>query len=301
MAQASAVKTYDAVGNREDLTDYISTITRHETPLYSGLQKTKAYARLHEWQTDTLSTGSSNAQIEGADFSFAIPASRSRLNNNTQIFTKTLEVSRTQDVVSKAGLDEEFAYQMSKRMKEIATDIEKALITGTGNTGASGTARELEGILSFIETNVETGTGTASESLSEDMYNDLLQAIWDEGGRPDTTYVNGYQKRKISSFSSNNQRYVQMDDESKLKNSISIYESDFGVQRIELDPFMDADKVMALQKDLWAVAVLDGLKPVDVAKVGDSKRGAVVTELTLEARNEKGSGKVTGLTTSGAI
>lgn len=284
--------------NREDLTDYISTITRHETPLYSGLQKTKAYARLHEWQTDTLNTGSTNAQIEGADFSFAIPASRTRLTNNTQIFTKTLEVSRTQDVVSKAGLDEEFAYQMDKRMKEIATDIEEALITGTGNTGASGTARSLKGILSFITTNVETGTGTGNEQLTETMYNDLLQDIWTAGGRPDTTYVNGYQKRKISSFSSNNQRFVTMDESDKLKNSVSVYESDFGMQRIELDPFMDADKLIALQKDLWAVAVLDGLKPVDVAKVGDSKRGALVTELTLEGRNEAGSGKVTQLATS---
>ncbi len=298
MAQATAVKTYDAVGNREDLTDYISTITRHETPLYSGLQKTKAYARLHEWQTDTLNTGSSNAQIEGADFTFAIPASRTRLTNNTQIFTKTLEVSRTQDVVSKAGLDEEFAYQMDKRMKEIATDIEEALITGTGNTGASGTARALKGILGFITTNVETGTGTATEQLTETMYNNLLQAIWTAGGRPDTTYVNGYQKRKISGFSSNNQRFVTMDEGDKLKNSVSVYESDFGVQRIELDPFMNSDQIIAIQKDLWAVAVLDGLKPVDVAKVGDSRRGALVTELTLESRNEAGSGKITGLATS---
>jgi len=298
MAQSSAVKTYDAVGNREDLTDVIATITRHETPIFSSLEKVKCSAKLHEWQTDTLSTGSSNAAIEGADFSFSIPSARSRVTNNTQIFTKTLEVSDTQREVSTAGLEDEFAYQMEKRMKEIATDVENALITGTGNSGASGTARELKGILAWMTTNVETGTGTGSETLTEDTYNDLLQTIWTAGGRPDYSYVNGYQKRQISSFSTSNTRYLEISGEGELKNTIAVYESDFGRQRIELDSFMTSTVVAALQRDMWKVATLRGIKSVDVATVGDSKRGALVGELTLEARNEAASGQITGLSTS---
>lgn len=298
MAQASALKTYGAVGEREDLTDVIAVITRHETPIFSGLEKVKARGTLHEWQTDSLSTGSDNAQIEGADFQFAIPGYRTRVSNNTQIFTKTLEVSRTMRAVDVAGVEDEFAYQMEKRMKEIATDVEEALITGTGNTGASGTARRLKGILGFITTNVETGTGTGTEALTETMYNDLLQTIWTAGGRPDYTYVNGFQKRKISGFSSNNTRYVEMAEGGELKNSVSVYESDFGRQRIELDPFMNTDTVVAVQRDMWKVAVLDPIHKVDVATVGDATRAALVGELTLEARNEAASGKITGLTTS---
>lgn len=298
MAQSSAIKTYGAVGEREDLTDVIATITRHETPLFSGLKKTKARGTLHEWQTDSLSTGSDNAAIEGADFSFAIPGYRSRVSNNTQIFTKTLEVSRTMQVVDVAGLEDEFAYQMEKRMKEIATDVEEALITGTGNTGASGTARRLKGILAFITTNVETGTGTGSEVLTETMYNDLLEAIWNSGGRPDYTYVNGFQKRKISGFATSNQRYLEMNEDAKLVNKVSVYESDFGMQRIELDPFMTTSVVAALQRDMWEVAILDPIHKVDVATVGDARRGALVGELTLQARNEAASGEITGLTTS---
>ncbi len=298
MAQSTAVKTYDAIGNREDLTDVIAVITRHETPLFSGLEKTKAYARLHEWQTDTLSTGSSNAQIEGADFTFAIPGARSRVTNNTQIFSKTLEVSRTQQITNVAGLEDEFKYQMEKRMKEIATDIEKALITGTGNSGASGTARELKGALAWITTNVETGTGTAAHYLTETLYNNLLQTIWAAGGRPDYTYVNGFQKRQISSFSTPNQRYIEVKNPGELQNSVSVYDSDFGRINIELNPFMTTTKTLVIQKDMWRVAVLDGVHPQDVATVGDAKRGALVGELTLEAKNEASSGQNTNLSTS---
>ena len=183
-------------------------------------------------------------------------------------------------------------------MKEIATDVEKQLITGTGNSGASGTARELKGILSFIATNVETGTGSGTEALTEDMYNDLLQTIWSAGGRPDYTYVNAFQKRQISSFSTSNTRYLEISGEGELKNTIAVYESDFGRQRIELDSFMTTSVVAALQRDMWKVAVLRGIKPVDVANVGDAKRGALVGELTLESRNEAASGQITGLSTS---
>jgi hypothetical protein len=83
-----------------------------------------------------------------------------------------------------------------------------------------------------------------------------------------------------------------------LKNSVSAYESDFGVQRIVLDSFMDTDKVAVLQRDMWKVAVLRGIKPVDVATVADAKRGALVGELTLESRNEAASGEIVSLKTS---
>lgn len=298
MAENTAIKTYDAIGDREDLTDIISVITRYETPIFSSLAKTAAKATYHEWQTDTLNTGNANAAIEGADFTFAIPQARVRLGNYTQIFTKSLEVSETQRTVSVAGLDDEFAYQMEKRMKEIATDIETALIGGTANSGASGTARQLQGILSYIQTNVESGTGSGAEALTEDMYNDLLQSIWSAGGRPDFTYVNGFQKRQISSFSTPNTRYLEISGEGELKNTVAVYESDFGRQRIELDSFMDTDKVIALEREKWAVAQLRPIRVVDVATVGDAKRGALVGELTLEARNEASSGKIIELATS---
>lgn len=299
MAQSTALKTYDAVGNREDLTDTISIITRHETPLFSTLSKTKADARYHEWQTDTLSTGSSNAFIEGADYTFAIPGARTRVGNYTQIFNKTLEVSYTQDAVSVAGVSSEFQFQLKKRMQEIATDIEKALITGTGNSGASGTARTLKGFLSYIATNAETGTGTAAHYLTETLFNNLLQTIWSAGGRPDTVHVNGFQKRQISAFSTPNQRYIQMGQgDDALKNTVSIYESDFGRLRVELNPFMDTDKTLVIQKDMWAIAMLRGIQTYEVPSVGSSKRGAIEGELTLVSKNEAASGKNTNLSTS---
>lgn len=297
MAQASAVLTYDAVGNKEDLLDVITNISPTETPMFSSFGKVKAKSTYHEWLTDSLATATANAHIEGADYSFSKRDPRTRLGNWTQIFQTPVEVSDTQRAVETAGLEDEFAYQMAKALKEHARDIEYALVKGTGNSGASGTARELKGVLAWISTNVETGTGTGTEALTEDMFNDALQAIWEEGGHPDTAYANGFQKRQISSFTASSTKFVEA-DKKEIIQGVDVYDSDFGRIKIVADRYMDTDKVAILQSDLWKVAVLRPTKSIDVAKVGSSTRGVVESELTLEARNEAGSGKIVDLTTS---
>ena len=60
--------TYEAIGNREDLSDVIYRIDPTETPFMSGIEKEKASAVAHEWQTQALAAASSaNAQLEGDD------------------------------------------------------------------------------------------------------------------------------------------------------------------------------------------------------------------------------------------
>ena len=63
---------YSAVGEREDLSDVIYSISPTDTPFMSTVGKTKATAVLHEWQTDSLAAAvSTNAAVEGADASSA--------------------------------------------------------------------------------------------------------------------------------------------------------------------------------------------------------------------------------------
>lgn len=297
MAEASAKLTYDAVGNKEDLTDIISNISPTETPFLSKFGKTKARGTYHEWQTDTLANAADNAQIEGDDYSFTKPASRTRLGAYTQIFMTAVEVSDTQRAVDTAGLEDEFVYQMEKKMKEHARDIEIALVTGTGNSGASGTARRLKGVLPWITSNVETGTGTGAEALSEGMFNDLLQNIWEDGGMPEAAYANGFQKRKISDFTASNTRNVGASEKEVIK-GVDVYDSDFGRIKIVPHRYMTTSVVAVLDNSLWKVAMLRPTKKVDVAKIGSATRAVIETELGMEARNELGNGQITGLSTS---
>ena len=295
----ATLMTYDqSAGNREDLINMVVNITPTETPMLSGFAKGKATATFHQWVRDNLSAVGDSKVVEGSDATFGTLVARTTEANYTQINRKTFQVSDTQNVVLKAGVaGAEYNYQLAKALKELARDMEKDIVTGTSASGATGTARNARGVIDFMSSNVETGTGTGTEVLTESMYNDLLQTIYDSGGNPDTTYVNGFQKRKISGFTASQTRNIEATSK-KLVASIDVYESDFGLQRIILDRHMDTDKVAALEKKYWKIAMLRPVKHTPIAKIGSSQRGMIEAEWTVEALAQDSSGKVTGLTTS---
>jgi hypothetical protein len=78
---ASTLATYQAIGNREDLTDMIYRIAPVDTPFVSGVEREKATATLHEWQTQDLATAATNAQLEGDDSATNSTTVTVRLNN----------------------------------------------------------------------------------------------------------------------------------------------------------------------------------------------------------------------------
>lgn len=281
-----AVTTYTAVGNREDLSDIITNIAPTETPLYSMFGKTTAKATYHEWIEDDLSAPGANAQVEGADYTINTATARTRKGNYTQIFSKGYGVSGTQEAVLKAGIKSEIAYQMAKAMKEIARDVEYAIINNTAAVaGDAVTARQMGGIQAFVTTNVLANGGTP-RALTETLLNDGLQQAWEAGGSPDVVVVNGTNKRTISGFTAGATKEIYAKDK-RLVASVDVYESDFGLVRVIANRWMPADKVFILEKGRFKTAYLRPFKQEEKAKTGDKVEKVVVGELTLEARAEK--------------
>jgi hypothetical protein len=286
--------TYTAVGNREDLSDIITNISPTQTPIYSLIGRTVAKATYHEWLEDELAAPGANAQVEGADFSGIIqaPTARVRKGNYTQIFSKGYGVSGTQEVVLKAGIKSEIAYQMAKAMKEIARDVEYAIITNAAAVaGDATTARQMGGIPAFVTTNVTDAGGVA---LTEDMLNDAIQASWKAGGEPDTVVVSGKNKRAISGFTAGVTKTVSADDK-RLIAAVDVYESDFGMVKIIADRWMPDTDLFVLDKSYLKVAYLRPFKQEEVAKTGDRTEKVIVGELTLEVRAEKAQARITNL------
>lgn len=124
---AGTFQTHQAIGNREDLADVIYDISPMEFPFMSRAARTKAKNTLHEWQTDALDAAAANAQIEGDDSAVNTAVPTVRLNNKTQIFKKTVQVSGTQDAMDPAGRARDSAYQLMKRGKEIKRKVMELL------------------------------------------------------------------------------------------------------------------------------------------------------------------------------
>ena len=157
-----------SVSEREQLANFISMITRDETPFMSSIGKTKAMGVYHEWQTDELVAPRNSRVVQGADFAavrpdgdgggdnafsdnFADPG-RTRLGNYTQINAKTVAVSNTKRAVDQAGLSDEYAYQLKKRGTEMRRDIEQDLIhsINTASGGSGSAAGTFGGVAAWI-------------------------------------------------------------------------------------------------------------------------------------------------------
>lgn len=288
-------QTYDTKTNHEDLTDVLTKIGDMTTPVYSKLRKVSAKNTLHEWSTYEHDSAAVNAQIEGDTYEYGALTAPSRLTNYTQIFRKTFQVSNTQQAVDPAGMEDEYAFRVQVALEAIGRDIEKALVTGSGNSGASGTGRELKGIMGFITTNISTGTGTG-RALTEAELNSLIQDCYKNGGRPDWLLGSYTQVNKLAQLMSSDRTYN--DGNKEFTSQMLVYSSPFGRLMVEGDSQVADAELAVLQKDMWAVAQLRPVAKKDTPETADAKNGVLIGELTLEARAEKMNGKMTGLATA---
>lgn len=313
---ADTTSTYDAIGNREDLSDVIYDISPTQTPFISAIAHVSATATNHEWQTDALAAAASNAVIEGEDATTTAAIPTVRLGNQTQISDKVPRVTRTQRQVNSAGRGDELDYQIMKSGKELKRDMEFALLANNAKVvGSESVARELAGVPAWITTNTAnvgvgganpTGDGTDARTdgtqtvLTEADLKLVLAGCWDEGGEPDTIMTGSFNKQAMSAFvgggtSGPAQRTV---NGTRVETAIDIYVSDFGSLAVVPNRFMRARDMLVLDTDMWAMASLAEFQENPIAKTGDSDRVQLLSEYTLMARNEAASGIVADLTTA---
>jgi len=313
--ETNAFATYEAVGNREDLTNAIYRIDPTDTPFISGIERAKANATKHEWQTQSLAAAASNKQLEGDGFSAAAATPTVRLSNECQISYKVARVTNTQRVVNKAGRGDEMTYQMMLKGLELRRDLE-VNVAGTNQAKATGTdtaARALASVLSWLKTNTSKGGGSGADpsaadgtgtrtdgtqrAFTESLLKTVLQSAWTNGGKPDTIMVGAFNKQQFSTFTGRSSPIEQASSK-KIVAAVDAYESDFGRLKVVPNRFMRTRDCLVLQMDMWAKATLRDMNTIDIAVTGDSVSKAIVTEMTIEARNEKASGGVFDLTTS---
>jgi hypothetical protein len=363
--QGPARGTGKDVSQREDLANFITMITRDETPFMSSIGSAKATAIYHEWQTDKLEVPGNSTIGEGTDYiqpaagggtgtptvgnKFAESGpNRTRLGNYTQINGKTIAVSGTRRAVDQAGVADEYAYQLKKRGTELRRDVEHDMIHSFNTSAAVGsqanTARSAGGYQAFInstatvnylggwEAPATQGDGTgriksnaaaagqpAKGSLSLTEIDSVMQKIYEEGGKATKIMLSPKLRRDFSDLMISDTGVVRnIDEGGKLRQSVDVYMSDFGdimvvpnyimgltnaVQFTQtngttnLGATTDVANFSALIYDpMWfAMASLRPMQEVDVGQQGDSTKGMMIEEATLEVRNPTGCGAIYGL------
>lgn len=322
MAQpAETFSSYDAVGNREDLSDIIYDWSPDETVFMSNIGTSNAKAKRHDWQTDVLTAASAtNAVIEGDDAITDASTPTVRPQNYTQISDKVARVTGTQEVVDKAGRGSEMDYQVAKRSRELKTDVEKQMLSNTASViGDDTTARVSGGMAAWVETNSDrgatgtdggynTGTGVVDaagngtqRAFSETILKNVMKARADAGASQKTTqlYMGSHVKTVASGFPGiAAQRNQSNDKAAKIVGAADMYLSDFGWVAFIYSQHIAARDALFVDPDMVSMAILRDFHSADLARTGDTMRKQILVEYTLKVNNEKAHGVAADLSTS---
>lgn len=318
---ALPVNTFDSYsinGFLQDIEDRIYDISPEDTPFMTKTGKTKVTNKYHEWQTDALRAAADNAHIEGDDTIADAMTPTVTLGNYQQIFKNAVSVPGSDKYMTKAGRGAEIVRQTARIMAAQKLDQEKALFANQARSaGASGvTPRRLAGMPAWLTTNTDfqtgssgadpTGDGTNARTddgtptaFTQTKFNTVMESIFNAGGKPDTVYLSSFQMKAALGFvGNNNQRSNVQARAGEVINNIIMYETPFGKVDFIMSRLCRSRDVFIVQSDMWSIGVGRPMFSEELAKLGDSDRRQVITELTLVSKNEKASGGVFDNTTS---
>jgi hypothetical protein len=306
--------TLNNIGNREDLSDMIHRVAPEKTPFISAIGRGRARARYHEWQTETLRAASdTNAVLEGDDVSgLNAPNLTTRLGNYCQIMDETGGVSRTQEIVEKAGRASEMRRQKILKGIELRRDMEARFCGNLASRAESGAnARLAAGVQAFLTTNVDRGVGGANggfsagivaaatngtlRQLTEDQVTQVQAERFAESGAVEgaVAFMSGPLKQRFARFTGiADIRKDAGSGRATIVGGADVYVSDFGDIRLVPHPYAFSRAVLIADPSMAEVAMLDGYKTEDLAKTGDNERFLITVEAALVVKNEKAHGIV---------
>ncbi len=190
------------MGTTFGLPNYVGELfhlTPEVTPLLSligGLTGgKKADATTFTWQTDDLRIAGQNVALEGAAAPGAFNRVRAVVSNVCEVHQEKASVSYTKQAATGAintmntasgiqPVQNELDYQVAKKIKEVARDVEYSFINGSYQSPSDNTTpRKTRGILQAVQTNLLTVAAlitSVAKSAATDTITDTS-----------TTYVNG--------------------------------------------------------------------------------------------------------------
>jgi hypothetical protein len=308
--------SHSGVGIRESLADVIANISPEEVPFQSNVGTENVNNTYFEWQTDSLASTSTTAVIDGDDVSsFDSTAATSRVGNYTHIRRRTTIVADNYSALDTAGRNDELAYQLAKRGKELKRDIEAVLTANNAQVaGNSSTARETGGLGAWVATNENVGTGgglttgdgtTArtdgtQRDFTETMLKDAMQQAFVSGGQPSILMVGPHNKTVVSGFAGiAAQRYqAPSNAPTTIIGAADVYLSDFGTLNVVANRFSRERDAWLLDPEYASVCYLRPIQQVELAKTGDAEKRMVIAEFGLKVLNEAAHAVVADLNVS---
>lgn len=306
--QGGSVPLASTSSAREDLADYIAIVDAKSTPFVSMAPKGRDIGNMQfSWQVDNYGAPVLAGVVDGADVTVANAsnpvANRTRLNNYGQAFRRDLRIgfiAETQDV---AGVTDELANGIAKKLVEIKRDMESTFMcTNQAAQADNGTNPYLTGSLgNWLNSTNASNIGacasgsvflpasgavdtTASASFTEATAQNVLTAIYGATGtfRDYDCILGTTLKRAFTNLTASGtsvttnsntiaatsvRTFNQELGNDTFKSSIDIMEGDFGRLILHPTTFLGGKNSTALSAQAFKGYVI----PMDMVEVRYAK------------------------------
>jgi hypothetical protein len=312
--QGGSVPLASTSSAREDLADYIAIVDAKSTPFVSMAPKGRDIGNMQfSWQVDNYGAPVLAGVVDGTDVTVASASNpvvnRTRLNNYGQAFRRDLRIgfiAETQDV---AGVTDELANGIAKKLVEIKRDMESTfLCTNQAAQADNGTNPYLTGSMgNWLNSTNASNIGacasgspflpasgavdtTASASFTEATAQNVLTAIYSATGtfRDYDCILGTTLKRAFTNLTSSGVTQVvnansiaatsvrtfnQDLSSDTFKASIDLFEGDFGRLILHPSTFLGGKNSTSLSAQAFKGYVI----PMDMVEVRYAKLPQVKT------------------------
>lgn len=308
--------TVNMVGQREELSNVIHRVAPEKTPVISTIGKGTATSRFSEWQTETLATpNGDNASLEGDSYGTPeAPNRTTRIGNYCQISDKKGGVSRTAEIVDKAGRESEKKRQKILKGIELRRDLELRVCGNYPSQNESGSnPRKTAGLLAFLETNTSRGSGGSDGGFSsgivsaatdgtqrtftEALLKGVLASSFDEGAMPSKAFMSSNHKQAASGFVgiADNRMEQSSRKQAAIMAGADVYMSDFGPIDFIPHAYAFGRDVPIIDPEYAELRYLDGYKTSPIGKNADGDQFLMTVEYGLCVKNEKAHANIADL------
>lgn len=223
---------------------------------------------------------------------------RDKYSNYTQIFSKKLTVSRTEQSIPKYGVPNELNKQMKNAMLHCNVGIEQAALYGIKYEDSATRVRSTGGLNHYITTNVDS----SSEWLTVTNIETQQQAAYDNGGYFEFITARPAAFQALNNIMGNERvQTVTVEDARRGRRRAQVVMTEFGEVTLVRNRYVRKNEAFAYNRDNFIQRVFQPLVAQKLAKTDDTDSFMMVAECGFQVKGQDHMAKWTALDLTAAL
>ncbi len=246
-------------------------------------------AVVHSSQAEIVGVGTVLAEGEIGTANFQ---GRDSVTNYTQIFSRKLEVTKTEQIIPKYGVPNELNKQVLNVTHGLLVSIEQAAVYGKKFDDSATQTRSTGGLMSFITTN----NNTADDWMTVLNIDEMQQTVYDAGGMFDVLMSKPINFGALSNIVGNERiTTVDIDDVRRGRRRAQVVMTDHGDVTLVRNRYMRGADAVGYTREAFVKRVMRPLVLEKLAKTKDTDSFMMVTEIGFEVKGQRHMAKWTSL------